>query len=72
MQAKHIIGDFEGFFEGAETFFDPQIVLSVAKGNFGVKKVGRFNLVPKLLKYSCLDSSIVRALLDNQRIPDVF
>jgi hypothetical protein len=34
MRAKHIISDFEGFFEGAKTFFDPQI----AKGNFGVKK----------------------------------
>jgi hypothetical protein len=32
MRAKHIIGDFEGF-------FDPQIILSAAKGNFGVKKV---------------------------------
>ncbi len=32
MRAKHIIGDFEG-----TDFFDPQIVLSAAKGNFGVK-----------------------------------
>jgi hypothetical protein len=36
MRANHIIGDFEG----AETFFDPQIVLSAAKGNFGVKTAG--------------------------------
>ncbi len=25
MRAKHIIGDLEGFFEGAKTFFTPQI-----------------------------------------------
>jgi hypothetical protein len=32
-RAKHTIGDFEGFFEGANTyFFEPQIVLSAAKG----------------------------------------
>ncbi len=30
MQAKHIIGDLEGFFEGAQDFFDPLIVLSAA------------------------------------------
>jgi hypothetical protein len=31
MRAKHITGDFERFFEGAKTF-EPQIVLSAAKG----------------------------------------
>jgi hypothetical protein len=30
MQAKHIIGDFEGFSKGS-SFFDPQIVLNEAK-----------------------------------------
>ncbi len=28
MRAKHIIGDFERFFEGGQYFFDPQIFLS--------------------------------------------
>jgi hypothetical protein len=32
MLAKHIIGDFEGFFEGAKTF-EPQIVLSAKTVN---------------------------------------
>jgi hypothetical protein len=36
MRAKHIIADFEGFFEGAKTFLTAKIVLSTAKGNFGV------------------------------------
>jgi hypothetical protein len=39
--AKHLIGDFDGFFEGAKTFFDPKIVLSAAKGSRGkFKKAG--------------------------------
>jgi hypothetical protein len=37
MQAKHIISDFEGFFEGLK-FVDPQIVLSADKGNFWGEK----------------------------------
>jgi hypothetical protein len=37
MRAKHIIGDFEGFFEGAKTFYTKS-ALSPAKSNFGVKK----------------------------------
>jgi hypothetical protein len=39
MRAKHIIGNFEGFFEGAKTFFNPKMVLSTVEGNCGVKKV---------------------------------
>jgi hypothetical protein len=39
MLEKHIIGDIRGVFRGGQDFFDPQIVLSAAKGNFGVKKV---------------------------------
>jgi hypothetical protein len=38
MRTKHIIGDFEGFFEGAKTFLTPKIVLSTAKRNFGINK----------------------------------
>jgi hypothetical protein len=34
MRAKHIIGNFQGFFE---ELFDTQIVLSRAKSNFGTK-----------------------------------
>jgi hypothetical protein len=37
MRAKHKIGDFEGFFEGAKIFWPPNW-LSEVKGNFGVKK----------------------------------
>jgi hypothetical protein len=36
MRAKHIIGDFEGFLEGALDFFYPQIVLRAPKGNLEV------------------------------------
>jgi hypothetical protein len=32
-------GTVRGIFRGGRDLFDPQIVLSVAKGNFGVKKV---------------------------------
>ncbi len=38
MRTKHIIGDFEGFFEGAKTFLTFKIVLSTANGNIGVNK----------------------------------
>jgi hypothetical protein len=31
MQAKHIIGDFEGSFVGAKTFLTPKIVLNAAE-----------------------------------------
>jgi hypothetical protein len=34
MQAKHIIGNFEMFFNETKTFLTPKIVLSSAKGNF--------------------------------------
>jgi hypothetical protein len=54
MRTKHIIGDFEGFFEGAKTFLTPKIVLST-------EKCGRFKWVLKFLNYSCLDSYMVRA-----------
>jgi hypothetical protein len=40
MRTKHIIGDFEGFFEGAKTFLTPKIVLCTAMGN-GVNKTPR-------------------------------
>ncbi len=36
-EGKHIIGGFRGVFRRGEDFFYPQIVLSAAKGNFGVK-----------------------------------
>ncbi len=40
MRAKHILGDFEGIFEEPRLFW---IVLSAAKGNFGVKKLENGN-----------------------------
>jgi hypothetical protein len=40
MRAKTHNRRFRGVFRGGQDFFDPQIVLSAAKGNFGVK--GRF------------------------------
>jgi hypothetical protein len=39
MRAKHIIGNFEVVFEGAQTLLTPQIVLSAAKGNFWGQKL---------------------------------
>ncbi len=39
MWAKHIIDFFDGVFRGGQDFFDPQIVLSAAQGNFRVKKI---------------------------------
>ncbi len=41
MRPKHIIGDFEGFFERAKSFLSSPNVLTAAKCNFRVKKVDR-------------------------------
>ncbi len=44
-EAKHIIGDFEGFFEGAKAFFYPQVVLSAAKAKKVEAGQGKFNKI---------------------------
>jgi hypothetical protein len=59
--------NFEGFSDGAKTFFDPQIVLSAAKGNFGVKKVGAPSKNPEKLPIMYF-ASIPKVTLQTIRI----
>jgi hypothetical protein len=43
MRAKHT----KGYFEGAQGFFDPRMVLRAAKDNFGIKKVDDTSKKPR-------------------------
>jgi hypothetical protein len=67
MRTKHIIGDFEGFFEGAKTFLTLKLSSSKRRAILGSTKIPKnmkvwaFKWVLKLLNYSCLDSYMVRA-----------